>query len=51
MGRAPPSAATILSESRLVIASGCYNVVSLARTKIESEMSEVILFKNLQKGK
>ena len=38
MGRAPPSAAAILSESRLVIASDCYNVVLSASTKIESKV-------------
>jgi len=38
MGRAPPSAAAMLSESRLVIASDCYDVVLSARTKIESKV-------------
>jgi len=37
-GRAPPSAAAMLSESRLVIASDCYDVVLSARTKIESKV-------------
>ena len=34
MGRAPPSAAAMLSESRLVIALYCYNVIMSARTKL-----------------
>jgi len=51
VGSAPPSAAAILSESRPVIASDCYKAVSSARTKIESEVSEVMLCKILQKGK
>jgi len=33
----------VLKENRLVIVSDCYEVVSSARTKIESEMSEVML--------
>jgi hypothetical protein len=34
MGRAPPSAAAMLSESKPVIASYCYNVIMSARTKL-----------------
>jgi hypothetical protein len=35
MRKAPPSAAAMLSESRLVVASDCYNNILSARTKIE----------------
>jgi hypothetical protein len=41
MGRAPPSAAAMLGESRMVMESDCYNVVLSARTKIESKVSIV----------
>ena len=34
MGRAPPSAAAVLSESRFTIASYCYSVIMSARTKL-----------------
>jgi hypothetical protein len=50
-GRAPPSASAILRESRPVIAPDYYKVVSSAKTKIESEVSEMMLCKNLRKGK
>ena len=39
MGRMPPSAAAMLVENRMVMASDCYNVVLSARTKIESKVS------------
>ena len=48
MGRAPQSAAAILSESRPLIVPDCYKVVSSARTKIATE---VMLCKILRKGK
>jgi hypothetical protein len=46
-GSAPPSAVAILSESRPVIAPDCYKVVSSAKTKIESEVSEVKIYEKV----